>query len=170
MLRKATSEPSLPLSPAYQEKYMKLVAAQKEKEKDITANTTTNFNSSSNTIAISNTSSNANHQGQGQGNTHTAITLTTTAAGTSSSNTTTAFSEEEEEKFLRDLGWTPEDILPVPEITDEEILEVKNRIAKQRALSPSITNSSLHLNHNLSSDVHGSFSSFSAGISQLIDL
>mmetsp|Transcript_21708 Transcript_21708/g.30376 ORF Transcript_21708/g.30376 Transcript_21708/m.30376 type:complete len:422 (-) Transcript_21708:52-1317(-) len=37
-------------------------------------------------------------------------------------------SEEDEERFLRDLGWVPEEESHVPELTDEEILEVKKRL------------------------------------------
>lgn len=37
-------------------------------------------------------------------------------------------SEEDEERFLRDLGWLPEEESHVPELTDEEILQVKNRL------------------------------------------
>jgi len=42
-------------------------------------------------------------------------------------------SVEDEERFLRDLGWVPEEEAHVPELTEEEKLEVKNVLQSKAA-------------------------------------
>jgi hypothetical protein len=44
-----------------------------------------------------------------------------------------SFSIEDEERFLRDLGWTPEEEESIPELTSEEIVAVKNLLVGEKS-------------------------------------
>jgi len=194
-LRKATSEPTLPIPPAYQENYSKLMAAKKAAEKDkqlkaekpksgtVVLNRNDFFKGlvrkdsvgaedtskqhrrvgSVGNVATDDHSQSVNHpspsveesapaerpagvNANGHGESYTEVNTLAVSVqtqplvniaetlsqlslrtngniNTRSSSPKLAVSLEDEERFLRDLGWLPEEEAHVPELTEEEIQE-----------------------------------------------
>ena len=58
--------------------------------------------------------------------------MDSTSNSSSRSTSPKLLSPEDEEKFLRDLGWVPEEEDHVPELTEEEIFEESNKLRQWR--------------------------------------
>jgi len=146
--RKATSEPTLPLNPSYAESYAKSIRAPlkkvekpiiEDKSKVIPRNRNDFFQG---LIRMEEQQKKKQEDGEmivgeenkqkpevisddqpqyGAGSEHCGIL-----------NSAKKFSPEDEERFLRNLGWVPEEESHVPELTEEEILEVKNYLLTHR--------------------------------------
>jgi len=151
MFRKASSEPTLPLNPTYQEKYAKLLAQG-------------NKNNSSASSSGSNTPERKDPGSDNEKNNKMFESRTDFFLGLlkeeqrrmkqqtdpnvkdhSSENGESklkslerVLNTEDEEKFLRDLGWVPEEEVHVPELTEQEILEVRAKLLPQKE-RPTVT-------------------------------
>jgi len=154
ILRKATSEPSLPIRGEYTERYAKLMALKKAREEKAKKEAEEKIKTSSqldDNYSSQDTFQKEEYKGkqdQQEDPTSNLLSLSLNPSqnieisipvGTNLkknenldvNNTTEKnllFSREEEEKFLRNLGWVPEEEESIPELTIEEIVQVKNLI------------------------------------------
>jgi len=193
LLRKASSEPNLPIVPGYAESYAKLRAAQanqkllaqaitEEKHKAATASVSTrndfieglrkkeeqkmkmqagnndssqaqatpitnggSANGSANgsptngdfvqNIELANGKEELGQNHQNHSRSRSLGSLPIEGFSITKSSSPLVSSEEDEERFLRNLGWVPEEEAHVPELSEEEILQFKSHVlpSKRRA-------------------------------------
>jgi len=120
VLRKATSDPNLPIPPAYQENYAKLMAkkAEEKKSKDKgKGHSVVVLNKSDFFKGLKDQEKNPTPT-RPPDDPHTLHSPTMERAPEPK-----LLSLEDEERFLRNLGWVPEEEAHVPELTEEEIRE-----------------------------------------------
>lgn len=149
IFRKASSEPNLPIPSAYADNYARLISKRQEK-------TTGKTNDKPKGTVVLNREEFVRGLARRDGtNSPTresspsrkdfdkkddALNSDETASPSEGTETNgkspKLVSVEDEERFLRDLGWVPEEEHHVPELTEEEIMEVKsfmsNKIGKHK--------------------------------------
>jgi len=146
MFRKASSEPTLPLNPTYQEKYAKLIAQGNKSHSSASS-------SGSNTPERKDPGSDNEKNNNSRADfflgllkeEERKLKLQTDPNEKDSSDESKLKSPEkielnteDEERFLRDLGWVPEEEVHVPELTEQEILEVRAKILPHKE-RPTVT-------------------------------
>lgn len=155
--RKSTSEPTLPLSPAYEEKYAKLMATQKKtsiaatsKLKESYFENYDNIQTKPRTPSSSSTGSSGssdrndfflnllNQEEQKKKKLEGDQSDAEQSSFLDQEKVKSITSEEDEEKFLRNLGWVPEEEDHVPELTEDEIKDLINGADKMRIPSPTL--------------------------------
>jgi len=147
VMRKATSEPTLPIREDYAEKYTKLLAMKKAREEKARQAAEEKNKQPSDRddffqgLIRKEEEEKRKQEPRTEPETPEGLLPTQTSAESGDLNGTqldqgqtqgrkksSSFSLEDEEKFLRNLGWVPEEEEKIPELTQDEIVQVKNHL------------------------------------------